>query len=193
MKRRLFLQFPLLATALMATNQINAMDTSNKIYLKERPKKGYKVSSGKDRFQKELNIMGGQFNCIVSSKDTDGDLLIYNTFRQEKGGPTLHFHHEQDEWFFVLKGEFIVKVGEDTFTLNAGDSAFAPRTIPHTFAKINEGEGQVLVLFQPAGSMEDFFEQMSKLGNNIPKDQVQVLKNLYETHGMHVVGPPLKV
>jgi len=43
--------------------------------------------------------------------------------------------------------------------LKAGDSAFAPRKIPHAFAKINEGEGQILVLFQPAGSMEDFFEQ----------------------------------
>ncbi|HLO59544.1 MAG TPA: cupin domain-containing protein [Bacteroidales bacterium] len=192
MKRRLFLQFPVLATVLISTNQIYAKDKPNKTYSKERPKKGFKVSSGKDRFQKELNIMGGQFNRIVSSQDTDGDLLIYNTFRQEKGGPAFHLHHEQDEWFYVIKGEFTVKVGEDTFTIKPGDSAFAPRTIPHAFAKINEGEGQLLVLFQPAGSMEDFFEQISKLGSNIPKDQEQVLKNLYETHGMQVVGPPLK-
>jgi mannose-6-phosphate isomerase-like protein (cupin superfamily) len=192
MERRRFLQIPLLATALVAANQIYATERSGKTHLKERPKKGFKVSSGKDRFQKELNIMGGQFNCIVSSEDTDGDLLIYNTFRQEKGGPALHLHHEQDEWFYVIKGEFIVKVGEDMFTLKAGDSAFAPRTIPHTFAKINEEEGQVLVLFQPAGLMEDFFEQMRMFGNNIPKDKEPLLKNLFETHGMQMVGPPLK-
>jgi len=192
MKRRIFLQIPFLATVLVAANQIYAKESPNKTYAKERPLKGFKVSAGQDRFQKELNIMGGQFNRIVSSEDTDGDLLIYNTIRQEKGGPALHLHHEQDEWFYVIKGEFIVKVGEDTFTLKAGDSAFAPRTIPHAFAKINEGEGQVLVLFQPAGSMEDFFEQMSKFGSNIPKDQESVLKNLWETHGMQVVGPPLK-
>jgi mannose-6-phosphate isomerase-like protein (cupin superfamily) len=192
MKRRLFLQIPLLGAALVATNQLYAGDHPGKTHAKERPKKGFKVSAGKDRFQKELNIMGGQFNRIVSSEDTDGDLLIYHTVRQEKGGPALHLHHEQDEWFYVISGEFIVKVGEDTFTLKAGDSAFAPRTIPHAFAKINEDEGQVLVLFQPAGSMEDFFEQMSKIGSNIPKDQERVLKNLWETHGMQVVGPPLK-
>jgi mannose-6-phosphate isomerase-like protein (cupin superfamily) len=136
--------------------------------------------------------MGGQFNRIVSAADTDGDLLIYNTVRQEKGGPALHVHHAQDEWFYVIKGEFIVKVGDDTFTLKPGDSAFAPRTIPHAFAKINEGEGQVLVLFQPAGAMEDFFKQMSKFGASIPKDQERTLKELWETHGMQVVGPPLK-
>lgn len=182
MKRRQFLQTPLLAAALTSAIQTDA---------KERPKKGFKVSAGKDRFQQELHIMGGQFDRIVSAEDTDGDLLIYNTVRQEKGGPALHLHHEQDEWFYVIKGEFLVKVGDDTFTLKPGDSAFAPRKIPHAFAKVNEGEGQVLVLFQPAGSMEDFFKQMSKHGSSIPQDQERLLKELWETHGMQVVGPPL--
>lgn len=183
MKRRLFLQTPLLAAALTSAVQTDA---------KERPGKGFKVSAGQDRFQQELHIMGGQFDRIVSAEDTDGDLLIYNTVRQEKGGPAFHLHHEQDEWFYVVKGEFIVKVGDDTFTLKPGDSAFAPRKIPHAFAKVNEGEGQVLILFQPAGSMEDFFKQMSKLGSSIPQDQERTLKELWETHGMQVVGPPLK-
>ena len=158
----------------------------------DRAGRGFRVGAQKDRYDEELLIMGGRFDLKVSSRDTGGDLCIYDTFRESKGGPALHLHHEQDEWFYVIKGEFIVKVGEDTFTLRAGDSAFAPRTIPHAFAKINEGEGQVLVLFQPAGSMEDFFEQISKLGSNIPGDQESVLKNLYESHGMQVLGPPLK-
>ena len=183
MKRRVFLQFPLFVSALVATAA-----TTNK----EKPKKGFKVASGKDRFQEELHIMGGQFNCIVSSKDTNGDLCLYDTVRQERGGPALHLHHLQDEWFYIIKGEFIVQVGEETFSLKAGDSAFAPRTIPHAFAKVSEGEAQMLVLFQPAGSMEDFFKQMSKLGSNIPNDQEHTLKDLWETHGMQVVGPPLK-
>jgi len=183
MKRRVFLQLPLLASVLVATAQTT---------IKDRPKKGFKVTSGKDRFQEELHIMGGQFNCMVSSKDTNGELCIYNTFRHEKGGPALHLHHEQDEWFYIIRGEFIAKVGEETFSLKEGDSAFAPRTIPHAFAKVSEGEAQMLILFQPAGSMEDFFKQMSKLNSNIPKDQERTLKDLWETHGMQVVGPPLK-
>jgi hypothetical protein len=35
-------------------------------------------------------------------------------------------------------------------------------------------------------------KQMSKLGNNIPGDQEHLLKDLWHTHGMEVVGPPLK-
>jgi mannose-6-phosphate isomerase-like protein (cupin superfamily) len=183
MKRRLFLQFPLVASALFAEAQ-------NPIQV--RSKKGIKVNAGKDRYQEELLIMGGQFDCKVSAKDTNGELCIYDTYRQEKGGPAFHIHHNQDEWFYIIKGEFIVKVGEDMFNLKAGDSAFAPRKIPHAFAKTNEGEAQMLVLFQPAGSMEDFFKQMSKLGSNIPKGKEHLLKELFEAHGMQLVGPPLK-
>jgi quercetin dioxygenase-like cupin family protein len=183
MKRRLFLQLPLVASAIIADAKNSTGDT---------PKKGFKVEAGKDRYQEELMIMGGQFDCKVSGKDTNGQLSIYDTIRQEKGGPALHLHHKQDEWFYVTKGEFTVKVGDDTFNLKAGDTAFAPRKVPHAFAKTNEGEAQMLIVFQPAGSMEDFFKQVSKFGTHIPKDQEQALKDLWKTHGMEVVGPPLK-
>jgi mannose-6-phosphate isomerase-like protein (cupin superfamily) len=177
MNRRLFLQFPLLAPLIAAG---------------ETPSKGFKVENGKDRYQEELSIMGGQFACKVSGKDTGGQLLIYDTKRQEKGGPAFHLHHDQDEWFYVMKGEFTVKVGDETFHLKEGDSAFAPRKVPHAFAMTNEGEGHMMVLFQPAGSMEDFFKEMSKLGTGIPKDQETKLKELWASHGMQIVGPPLK-
>ena len=183
MKRRLFLQIPLVASALISKAGVPA---------KDRSKKGFKVEGRKDRYQEELLIMGGQFDCKVSAKDTNGDLCIYDTTRMEKGGPALHLHHQQDEWFYIIKGEFIVKVGEDTFNLKAGDSAFAPRKVPHAFAKTSDGEGQMLVLFQPAGTMEDFFKQMSEQGSTIAKNQGQVVKDLWKKHGMEVVGPPLK-
>jgi len=185
MNRRLFLQVPILTltSTLIAKAQIKNSD---------RPNKGFKVDAGKDRFQEELHIMGGQFTRMISSRDTDGELCVYDTIRLEKGGPAFHLHHNQDEWFYIIKGEFIVQVGMEKFNLSPGDSAFAPRTVPHAFAKISEGEAHMLVMFQPAGSMEDFFKQISKLGNNIPKDQERVLKELWHTHGMEVVGPPLK-
>jgi len=183
MQRRLFLQIPLIAPALLA----DAQDEKN-----PKLKKGFRVEAGRDRYQEELLIMGGQFDCKVSSKDTNGELLIYDTIRQEKGGPALHLHHRQDEIFYVIKGEFIVQVGDDSFSLKSGDTAFAPRKVAHAFAKINDGEAQMLVMFQPAGSMEDFFRQMSKFGKEIPKNQEHTLKELWRTHGMQVVGPPLK-
>jgi quercetin dioxygenase-like cupin family protein len=158
----------------------------------ERAGKGVRVGAQEDRFGEELLIMGGRFDLKVSGRDTGGDLCIYDTFRESKGGPALHRHHFQDEWFYVIRGEFIVQVGDETLSLHPGDSALAPRKIPHAFTKISEAEGQMLVLFQPAGSMEDFFKQMSKLGKEILPNQEVVMKQLFVDHGMEVVGPPLK-
>jgi quercetin dioxygenase-like cupin family protein len=187
MKRRTFLKLPIAATALtlVAPDGIKAA-------IQERADKGFRVGAQKDRRDEELLIMGGRFDLKVSGRDTGGDLCIYDTTPQSQGGPALHRHHFQDEWFYVIRGEFIVQVGDNTLALHPGDSAFAPRKIPHAFAKTSDDEGQMLVLFQPAGSMEDFFFQMSKLGKEIPQNQETALKQLWTDHGMEIVGPPLK-
>ena len=189
MNRRLFLGFPLVAAALTRS----ATEAEAQGGQLGPPKKGIEVDHGKDRFHDELSMMGGQFDCKVSGKDTNGQLCIYDTYREEKGGPGLHLHHEQDEWFYVIKGEFVVKVGDDQFDLKAGDCALAPRKVPHAFAKVSDGPAQMMVLFQPAGSMEMFFKEMSKLGKDIPKDWQKDLAALMRKHGMELVGAPLKV
>ena len=188
MKRRKFLKFPLAASVFAAF----ARGAENKASGQERGSEGFRVAAQKNRREEELLIMGGRFDLKVSGRDSGGDLCIYDTVRWEKGGPALHRHHFQDEWFYVIRGEFVVQVGSETLRLQPGDSAFAPRKTPHAFAKVSEGEGQMLVLFQPAGSMEDFFLQMSKLGREIPQNQETRLKRLWEEHGMEIVGPPLK-
>jgi quercetin dioxygenase-like cupin family protein len=189
MKRRHFLKFPIAAAGLAAMR----LGAETTVLGQDRPAAGFRVGTHDSHRQEELLIMGGSFDLKVSSRDTGGDLCIYDTKRESKGGPAFHYHHLQDEWFYVIRGTFKVRVGDDTFKLQPGDSAFAPRKIPHTFAMTSEGEGQMLVLFQPAGSMEDFFVAMSRLGKEIPKNMEMELKRLFENHGMEIVGPPLAI
>src|SRR5579859_1015181 len=119
MKRRNFLKLSVVATAF----SLVARGTETMSASPERAGKGFRVGRQKDRYQEELLVMGGRFDLKVSAKDTGGDLCIYDTVRQSKGGPALHRHHAQDEWFYVLRGEFIVRVGEQTMTIGPGDSA----------------------------------------------------------------------
>ena len=187
MKRRSFLRFPLVAAALSSIAPA-ALSAETR---QERASHGFRVGSHQDREDAALSIMGGRFDLKVSGKDTGGELCIFDTVRSSKGGPPLHRHYSQDEWFYVLRGEFLVQVGEERIRLGPGDSAFAPRRIPHTFAMISDGDGQMLVLFQPAGSMEAFFRKMSKLGKELSAGQ-QLPKSVWEEHGMELLGPPLK-
>ena len=188
MNRRNFLKLPFAATAFALVARGAETQAGNP----ERAGRGFRVGAQKCRYEEELLIMGGRFDLKVSSRDTGGALCIYDTIRESKGGPARHRHFSQDEWFYIIRGEFVAEVGDDTFRLHPGDSAFAPRKVPHAFAKVSDGEGQMLILFQPAGSMEDFFTQMSRFGKGIPTYQGSIPKQLWADHGMEVVGPPLK-
>ena len=156
----------------------------------KRITKPFKVESGKDRFDKPINLFQGDtFYTKVSTKDTDGDLYIYESSRVKKGGPALHFHYSQDETWYVLEGEFLIKVGDQLYQAKAGDTVFGPRQIPHAFAKVNEGNARLLMTFQPAGKMEEFFIAASegKLAKMTPAEQDEFKKQ----HGFEHVGPAL--
>jgi hypothetical protein len=58
-----------------------------------------------------------------------------------KGGPPRHFHYDQDEWFYAIKGNFAFEVGEERFTLGPGDALLAPRLVPHVWAYLEARRG----------------------------------------------------
>lgn len=156
----------------------------------KRSDKGIKVGNGADRFDESISLYEGDtFYRKVSTRDTDGDLYLFESTRAKKGGPPLHYHFEQDEWWYVLEGEFLIRVGEDSFAVKAGDSVFGPRMVPHAFAKTNEGPSRLLMGFQPAGKMEAFFGAVSKGALTHLSDEER--DTFRQRHGFKVVGPAL--
>jgi mannose-6-phosphate isomerase-like protein (cupin superfamily) len=158
---------------------------------KDRIKKGVVVKAGKDRNDKPLSLMEGDtFFTKVSSKDTEGDVYVFESIRLKEGGPSYHYHYEQDEFWYVLKGEFLFKVGDEEFTAKAGDSVFGPRMVPHAFSKIGEDEARLLMFFQPAGRMEEAFGKIREGGlKNMTEEEMERFRH---EHGFKKVGPALK-
>ena len=91
------------------------------------------IAAGQDRYGEVRGLGISQIKFKLTSSDSQGLLIIENTFR-EKGGPARHLHYNQDEWFQVQDGEFIFEVGVERFTLRAGDLLLAPRGVPHVWA-----------------------------------------------------------
>ena len=65
--------------------------------------KGFKVASGEARFGIHYKMKGVTLNVLdlkISSKDTNGEFAVFeqNGFTP-KGGPPLHIHPYQDEFF----------------------------------------------------------------------------------------------
>lgn len=160
-------------------------------FLKPRDKKGYKVDTGKDRVEKPMHLFEGDtFYTKVSTSDTEGDLYVYESTRVKKGGPNLHLHYDQDEWWYILEGEFQIKVGDQLYHVKPGDSVFGPRGVPHAFTKIgDEGVGRMLTSFQPAGKMEACFQALS---DGLMKGKSEAEQDEFrKQHGFERVGPPL--
>jgi len=149
---------------------------------------GFKVGTGKDRFNEET-LFGKEngMKCKVSGKDTGELWYVVEENDTKEAGPPLHIHTNQDELFFITKGNYIIKVGEEVFHLAPGDCAFAPRNIPHAFLAIGEDPHQMILTYQPAGKMEKFFHDIKDPSYRTGK----TLELCFEEHDMKIVGPRL--
>jgi quercetin dioxygenase-like cupin family protein len=143
------------------------------------------VNAGEDRFGEYRGLGISSIAFKVIPQDSSGLLILENTFNA-KGGPARHLHYEQDEWFYVLEGEFIMEVGAEKLKLQPGDSLLAPRQVPHVWAYVGETRGRILIAFLPAGKMEAFFREVTKANAMPPQDP-----SVWRAHGMELVGPPL--
>ena len=156
-----------------------------------RTDKGFMVKSDEARFGDRLKMKGITVNILdlkISSADTNGDVSVFvQTGVTPKGGPPLHVHPNQDEWFHVIEGEYKFQVGDDVHLLSVGDTIFLPRNVPHAFGQLSE-KGKMMVTYMPAGKMESFFKVTDKW--TLPPTKEEVTK-AFEDHDMKIVGPPL--
>jgi DNA-binding transcriptional MerR regulator/quercetin dioxygenase-like cupin family protein len=163
---------------------------------------GFSVAAGKDRFNEQIKLggPGGEPNdCKVSGKDTDGAMCVFE-FTGASGGPP-HLHHDQDEWIYVVEGEFEFHVGNKRFHLSAGESVFMPRKVAHMWGCVSGKPGKIINVYQPAGKMEEFFRELGKPPKDLitaeqmvektyTEEQVKSLCRLFEAHGMDLLPPP---
>jgi quercetin dioxygenase-like cupin family protein len=145
------------------------------------------IRAGEDRYGEQRGLRMSQIDFKVVPSDTGGLLILENSFHG-KGGPPRHLHFDQDEWFYVVEGDFIFEIGQESFQLHTGDSLLAPRGVPHVWAHNSAAQGKILIAFTPAGQMEAFFRSSMKGNVMPPKDP-----EFWRSHGMELLGPPLKI
>lgn len=153
--------------------------------------KGFKVNAGDARFGIRYRMKGVTLNTLdikISGKDTHHELAVFEqTGLTPNGGPPLHIHPFQDEWFYILEGVYLFQVGDEKFRILPGDTIFLPRNVQHAFIQLTE-KGRALVSYLPAGKMESFFALTDRWDS--PPAQHEIIR-AFEEHDMKVVGPSL--
>lgn len=102
---------------------------------------------------------GSLMTFLVTGKETGGAFFVAEVSVPPGGGPPPHIHHREDESFYLLEGSLTIQVGENTIAASAGDFAFLPRGIAHSFKNSSNANARALVLTAPAG-LENYFAEV---------------------------------
>jgi mannose-6-phosphate isomerase-like protein (cupin superfamily) len=147
---------------------------------------------GESRFPFSSQQLAQINACRVSSDDSGGACSIFELGAPPRFGPPRHVHHREDEWYYILSGEFIFEVGSGRHHLATGSSIWLPRDIPHCWANEGKVDGKVILMCQPGG-FEKFFEEASQ-GPPLTSQDPAALQKLHALHakyGMELLGPPI--
>ncbi|HEX4311396.1 MAG TPA: cupin domain-containing protein [Acidobacteriaceae bacterium] len=141
------------------------------------------VGAGEDRFRQPHPMGFSSMLFKVPGQETGGNLFIVEHKNLMPGGPALHLHWNQEEWFYVMEGEVAFQVGEQRVTLHAGESVLAPRKVPHTFSAVGEKPGHMLIAFTPAGKMEAYFRDAKNPPAGVSPEE------FFRRYEMDYIGP----
>jgi quercetin dioxygenase-like cupin family protein len=137
-----------------------------------------------------IDVLDNDITIKISSQDTGGEFTVFEGRTPPQGGPPMHIHHEQDEWWYVLEGEFRFSVDGEEILGQAGDTVFAPRGSRHTFQCISQEAGRVLTTVVPGGLDVFFVEISAAVPRGTTPDPTKV-GPIFAKHGLALVGPPL--
>src|SRR5215207_1282826 len=81
---------------------------------------------------------GGVYRIVGTPATSAGHHFAIEATEPPGGGPPLHIHRNEEEFFFVLDGEVSFAVGDRVVRARAGETAFVPRGVPHCFKNCSD-------------------------------------------------------
>jgi len=104
---------------------------------------------------------GDGLSFLVTGAESHGGCFIAEAVAAPGGGPPPHFHHFEDESFYVLEGTATFQAGGQTIHAKPGDFIHIPRGTVHSIRNDGDKPARALVIISPAGpkGMQQFFEE----------------------------------
>jgi len=85
----------------------------------------------------------------LSGAQTGGEFSLIEAFMLSGGDGGRHIHTNEDETIHIVFGQLEVTVGNEKFTLKAGETSFAPRNIPHRIQNKGKVEARAFLINTP--------------------------------------------
>jgi quercetin dioxygenase-like cupin family protein len=125
--------------------------------------------------------------------ETGGSYSLVELAGPQGDMPPLHLHRDEDEAFFVLEGTLTLFLADDEIRLEAGESAVAPRGVPHVY-RVDSPRARWLGVASPtfaefvlAASVPAEAETLPTVPPAFSPDELGALA---AAHGIEILGPP---
>lgn len=80
----------------------------------------------------------------------------------------LHFHHNEDEYSYVLEGTLGALLGDEVVTAGPGSWVFKPRGQWHAFWNAGDTPCHIIEVISPAG-FENYFREVAEAWGDLEK------------------------
>ncbi|UBM60763.1 cupin domain-containing protein [Marinilongibacter aquaticus] len=128
-----------------------------------------------------LNVLGDVQTHKLVGSETDNQIVEWVDDVEPGVGIPPHIHTKEDEIFRVIKGKVEIMVDGKTTVLEAGDTAFAPKNIVHSWTVVGTEKAKMITSAFPAG-IETMFRELAALPAG-PPDFEKVAK-ICGNHGI---------
>ncbi|MFI0544883.1 quercetin dioxygenase-like cupin family protein [Streptomyces canus] len=138
-------------------------------------------------------FLGGQARILLPGAATDNRLSLMEFADPAGHAPPHHVHEDEEEVWFVLDGEVTFFVGDQRHDLAAGQVAYGPRGIPHSYLVRSPQGARMAVLYSPA-FIEEYFRAngtpVAEAGDLPPEFDLAAIVASAEAFHLRVTGPP---
>jgi mannose-6-phosphate isomerase-like protein (cupin superfamily) len=111
---------------------------------------------------RSLWVLGELLTYKIASQSTGGAYALFEVTTRPGAGPPPHVQHREDEFFYVLEGDYQFLVDSNTTRVGAGSLLYVSKVTLHAHKNVGEGVGRMLMSQTPGGLYELFFEEAGK-------------------------------
>ena len=141
---------------------------------------------------------GALMNFKALTEETGGQYWAVEGLADQNMAVPLHSHTREDEVWFVLEGEIVFTLGEETVIGEPGTFVYIPRNTPHTF-QVRSGTARWFGLGLSGNLDQWFFETGEPAGAlTLPppppgpptEAAIEAITASLNAYGTDTLGPP---
>lgn len=129
-----------------------------------------------------VGVLGSHAVLKVLPEETGGAYAVLEQRVLPGHGPPLHVHRHETEVFYIVSGEFEVRIGDRQVRALPGALVAGPRDIPHTFRNVGATDGTLLLTIIPGG-FANYFRELHRIEHIHP----EAIRQLSSRYGVEIL------